>query len=127
MNPYLSSIGHGLLVEAVGAQRVAVAQLFALGLRHALQTPIDELPRFWIGGGRVRKIRFPHDVVHADRMPQLDARPLVPEIHADLSLEELARARDAPLRPTVSPIHLVIDPYVHRAYTAYRGLSSLLN
>src|SRR5258706_7858047 len=93
MNPYLSSIGRGLLVEAVNAQRVAVAQLIALGLRHALETALDELPRLGIGGCRVRKIRFPHDVVHADHMAQLDAGALVPEIHTHLALEELARPR----------------------------------
>src|SRR5688572_29297292 len=103
MNPYLSSIiGAFALREAVGAQRVAVAQLVALVFRHAFQTTLHELPRLGIGGRRVRKLRFPHDVVHADLVAQLDAGALVPEIHADLALEELAWPRRDPLRPQVA-------------------------
>src|SRR5262245_65421468 len=60
------------LIEAVRADRVAVAQLLALGLGHALEATLHEL----VGVGKsrrgMREIRFPHDVVHSDQVAQLD-------------------------------------------------------
>src|SRR5205807_7599755 len=79
MNPYLSSMCAPLR-ETVDAHGVAVAELIALFLRHARECSIDELPGLGIRGCRVRKIRFPHDVIHADLVPQLDAGAFVPEI-----------------------------------------------
>src|SRR5512134_1169118 len=108
MNPYLSSMERQPLSETVGAHCVAVAQLPALGVGHALQATLDELLRLGEGRGRMREIRFPHDVVHADHVAQLDARALVPEVHAHLALEELRGPRHDALRPEMAALPFVI-------------------
>src|SRR6478672_8769362 len=89
MNPYLSFMSQPPSRETVQTQRVAVAQLIALVLRHPVQNAIDELARLGIGRGRMREIRFPHDVVHPDVMAELDTRALVPEVYVELALEDL--------------------------------------
>ena len=72
----------------------------------------------------MRKIRFPHDVVHADHVAQLDAGALVPEIDVDLALEELARPRHDALRPQVAALPFVIAGFEHVVHPADAGLGA---
>src|SRR5215813_13863505 len=93
-----------MLIQAVKPRRVAEQYLLAILRRDAGERALDHLPGIGIGRGDVREVGFPHDVVDADQLAQLDADGLEPEVHINLPAKLIARPRldaFAPEAPTL--------------------------
>src|SRR5688572_17206663 len=68
------------LGEPIEPERVYITHFFSLFFRHSDQRIFDKAPRPGISRRNVRIVRFPHDVIDADQLAQLDTRLFVPKI-----------------------------------------------
>ena len=100
--------GHSPSLEPIQRLGVAVQHFLPFVRRHTGKGAFDEPPRVGIGRGDMRIVGFPHDVVDADGMAQLDAGLLVPEVHVHLFTNQLARPALQTMTPQPAAFPLVI-------------------
>src|SRR5262245_12480733 len=112
------------LGNPVKLQRVSVTHLFSLVFRHADERIFDKRPRLRIGRCDMRIIGFPHDIVDADQLAQLDARLFVPEVDVDLPTEDFAWSGLDPFLPQLALFPLVIGSLQNIADPAESGFGA---
>ena len=69
-------------------------------------------------------VRFPHDLVHANQVAQLNTCFFIPEVNIDLTPEKLARARQYPFCPEMPALPFVIAGLQNVMHPSEAGLSA---
>src|SRR5262245_51228065 len=87
------------LVEVIQSGGVFAGDLTLLLVGHAAQDAVDDGARLGKGRLRMGVVRAPHQIIHADVRPELDAKGVFLEADEDVLAEEIAR--QCPILKTV--------------------------